>query len=166
MFAVFNSLGTEQNQAVREYLNPTKVPQLFVASGATTFGRDCKQYPYTIGFQPSYQAEGWVYGKYLARTRPGAKVAVLCQNDAYGKDLLAGPQAGLARVEGEGRRGAAVRGDRERHPVAGREPEGLGCERAGALRDAEVRDPGLRLREQARLAAADRQQRRLRPRTS
>jgi len=97
VFAVFNSLGTEQNLAVREYLNVSKVPQLFVASGATTFGRDYEQYPYTIGFQPSYQAEGWVYGKYLARTAPGAKVAVLFQNDDYGKDLLNGLKKGIQR---------------------------------------------------------------------
>jgi branched-chain amino acid transport system substrate-binding protein len=97
VFAVFNSLGTEQNLAVRDYLNASKVPQLFVASGATTFGRDYEQYPYTIGFQPSYQAEGWVYGKYLARTAPGAKVAVLFQNDDYGKDLLSGLKRGIQR---------------------------------------------------------------------
>ncbi len=97
VFAVFNSLGTEQNLPVREYLNEKKVPQLFVASGATTWGRDYAQYPYTIGFQPSYQAEGWVYGKYLARTAPGARVAVLFQNDDYGKDLLGGLKRGLQR---------------------------------------------------------------------
>ena len=73
------------------------MPQLFVASGATTFGQDFKQYPWTIGFQPSYRAEGWIYGKYLARTKPGAKVAVLFQNDEYGKDLLAGLKQGIAR---------------------------------------------------------------------
>ena len=97
VFAVFNSLGTEQNLAVRDYLNAKKVPQLFVATGATTFGRDFKRYPWTIGFQPSYQAEGWIYGRYLARVRPGAKVGVLFQNDDYGKDLLAGLRRGLAR---------------------------------------------------------------------
>jgi ABC-type branched-chain amino acid transport systems, periplasmic component len=97
VFAVFNSLGTVQNIAVRPYLNDNKVPQLFVASGATTWGRDYAQYPYTIGFQPSYQAEGWVYGKYLARTAPGATVAVLFQNDDYGKDLLGGLKRGLQR---------------------------------------------------------------------
>jgi branched-chain amino acid transport system substrate-binding protein len=97
VFAVFNSLGTVQNIAVRPYLNSMKVPQLFVASGATTWGRDYAQYPYTIGFQPSYQAEGWVYGKYLARTAPGATVAVLFQNDDYGKDLLGGLKRGLQR---------------------------------------------------------------------
>jgi branched-chain amino acid transport system substrate-binding protein len=97
VFAIFNALGTEQNLAVRDYLNQKKVPQLFTASGATTFGSDAKQYPYTIGFQPSYQAEGWVLGKYLARTQGAAKVAVLFQNDDYGKDLLNGLKRGMAR---------------------------------------------------------------------
>lgn len=97
VFAIFNALGTEQNEAIRDYLNAQKVPQLFAASGATEFGADVEKYPYTIGFQPSYQAEGWVYGKYLARTQPGARIAVLFQNDAYGKDLLAGLKRGLAR---------------------------------------------------------------------
>ena len=97
VFAIFNSLGTEHNVATRDYLNAARVPQLFVASGATTFGRDYKEYPWTIGFQPSYRAEGWIYGTYLARTRPGAKVGVLLQNDDYGKDLLAGLKQGIAR---------------------------------------------------------------------
>ncbi|MBA3347603.1 MAG: ABC transporter substrate-binding protein, partial [Actinobacteria bacterium] len=97
VFAVFNSLGTEGNLAVRGYLNQRRVPQLFVASGATTFGRDFRRYPWTIGFQPSYEAEGWIYGTFLARTRRGAKVAVLFQNDEYGKDLLAGLRRGIAR---------------------------------------------------------------------
>jgi branched-chain amino acid transport system substrate-binding protein len=97
VFAVFNSLGTEHNQAIRDYLNQAKVPQLFVASGATTFGRDTARYPWTIGFQPSYQAEGWVYGQYIGRTKRGARLAVLYQNDDYGKDLLSGLKRGLAR---------------------------------------------------------------------
>jgi len=97
VFAIFNSLGTEQNIAVREYLNQTKVPQLFVASGATTWGRDAAKYPWTIGFQPSYQAEGWVYGQYVSKTLKKAKIAVLLQNDDYGKDLLAGLKRGLGR---------------------------------------------------------------------
>jgi branched-chain amino acid transport system substrate-binding protein len=97
VFAVFNSLGTEHNLAVRDYLNQSKVPQLFVASGATTWGRDAVKYPWTIGFQPSYQAEGWVYGQYVAKTMRKAKIAVLFQNDDYGKDLLGGLKRGLAR---------------------------------------------------------------------
>jgi len=97
VFAIFNALGTEHNLAIRDYLKAQGVPQLFAASGATTFGADADEYPGTIGFQPSYQAEGVIYGRYLARTRPGARVAVLFQNDDYGKDLLLGLKRGLAR---------------------------------------------------------------------
>ena len=96
VFAIFNSLGTEQNLAIRDYLNATKVPQLFAATGDTSFGAEVARYPYTIGFQPSYQAEGTVLGSYLARSRPKAKIAVLAQNDSYGRDLLVGLKRGLA----------------------------------------------------------------------
>ena len=97
VFAIFNSLGTEHNLAIRDYLNQLKVPQLFAASGATTWGRDAAKYPWTIGFQPSYQAEGWVYGQYVAKNLPKARIAVLFQNDDYGKDLFGGLKRGLAR---------------------------------------------------------------------
>jgi branched-chain amino acid transport system substrate-binding protein len=97
VFAVFNTLGTESNLAIRDYLNQSKVPQLFAASGATTWGRDAAKYPWTIGFQPSYAAEGLVYGQYLARTQKKAKIAVLFQNDDYGKDLLGSLKRGLGR---------------------------------------------------------------------
>ncbi|MFL5940174.1 MAG: ABC transporter substrate-binding protein [Gaiellaceae bacterium] len=97
VFAIFNSLGTEQNLATRAYLNAVKVPQLFVASGATTFGKDYKQYPWTIGYQPNYRAEGTIYGRYVAKTSPKARIGVLYQNDDYGKDLLAGLRNGLAK---------------------------------------------------------------------
>jgi branched-chain amino acid transport system substrate-binding protein len=95
VFAIFNSLGTEQNQATRPYLNALKVPQLFVASGATTWGTDYKQYPWTIGYQPNYRAEGTIYGRYVAKTSPKARIGVLYQNDDYGKDLLKGLTNGL-----------------------------------------------------------------------
>ncbi|HET9675811.1 MAG TPA: ABC transporter substrate-binding protein [Gaiellaceae bacterium] len=95
VFAVFNSLGTEHNLAVRSFLNAAKVPQLFVGSGATTFGRDYRRYPNTIGFLPSYVGEGKVYARHILKTRPTAKIAVLYQNDDYGKDLLSGFKAGL-----------------------------------------------------------------------
>jgi branched-chain amino acid transport system substrate-binding protein len=97
VFAIFNSLGTEQNLATRSYLNALKVPQLFVASGATTFGKDYKQYPWTIGYQPNYRAEGTIYGRYVAKTSPKARIGVLYQNDDYGKDLLAGLRNGLGK---------------------------------------------------------------------
>lgn len=95
VFAIFNSLGTEHNLAVRSYLNSQRVPQVFVGSGASTFGRDYRRYPWTIGYLPSYVAEGRVYAKHILATRPRAKIAVLVQNDDYGKDLLAGFRAGL-----------------------------------------------------------------------
>src|SRR6186997_336250 len=97
VFAVFNTLGTESNLAIRDYLNQMKVPQLFAASGATTWGRDAAKYPWTIGFQPSYAAEGFVYGKYVAGNLKKAKIAVLFQNDDYGKDLLGALKSGLGR---------------------------------------------------------------------
>jgi branched-chain amino acid transport system substrate-binding protein len=96
VFAVFNTLGTGANLAVRDYLNQMQVPQLFVASGATTWGRDAAKYPWTIGFQPSYAAEGLVYGQYIARNVKKAKIAVIFQNDDYGKDLLNALKRGLA----------------------------------------------------------------------
>jgi branched-chain amino acid transport system substrate-binding protein len=97
VFAIFNSLGTEHNLATRPYLNAIKVPQLFVASGATTWGKDYRQWPWTIGYQPNYRAESTIYGRYVARTRPRARVGVLYQNDDYGKDLLAGLRNGLGK---------------------------------------------------------------------
>jgi branched-chain amino acid transport system substrate-binding protein len=95
VFAIFNSLGTEHNLAIRAFLNAAKVPQVFVAAGATTFGAEYKRYPWTIGYLPSYVAEGVIYGKHLLETRPGARVAVLYQADDYGKDLVAGLRKGL-----------------------------------------------------------------------
>jgi branched-chain amino acid transport system substrate-binding protein len=95
VFAIFNSLGTEHNLAVRAYLNAAKVPQLFVGSGATTFGRDHRRYPYTIGFLPSYVGEGKVYARHILANKPKARIGILYQNDDYGKDLLAGFRRGL-----------------------------------------------------------------------
>src|SRR5438270_7051571 len=95
VFAIFNTLGTNGNLAVRDFLNQLKVPQLFVASGAATFGADYKKYPYTIGYIPSYVVEGRVLGRYVVKTKPKAKVAVLYQDDAYGRDLLLGLRGGL-----------------------------------------------------------------------
>jgi branched-chain amino acid transport system substrate-binding protein len=97
VFAIFNSLGTEHNLATRPYLNALKVPQLFVASGATTWGKDYKQWPWTIGYQPNYRAEGTIYGRYITKTAPKSRIGVLYQNDDYGKDLLAGLRNGLGK---------------------------------------------------------------------
>jgi branched-chain amino acid transport system substrate-binding protein len=102
VFAIYNSLGTEHNLAIRPFLNQLKVPQVFPATGATTFGTDHKQYPWTTaGFQPSYIAEGRIYGKAIGQLGKGKKVAVLFQNDDYGKDALNGVKQGL-RFAGRG----------------------------------------------------------------
>jgi branched-chain amino acid transport system substrate-binding protein len=94
-FALVGGLGTEPQTAVRQYLNDNKVPQLFVATGATTFDRDWSTYPWTLGWQPDYEAEGAIYGKYIAKNLPNAKIGVLYQNDDYGNDYLRGLNAGL-----------------------------------------------------------------------
>lgn len=96
VFALFNAHGTEENEAVRGYVNARGVPQLFVDSGASSFGAGAVAHPATIGFRPSARAEGWVLGRFLARTRPGTKVAALVGEDADGRDLLAGFRRGLA----------------------------------------------------------------------
>ena len=133
---MFNSAGTAGSLAVRPYLNTMKVPQLFVASGATTWGRDYATYPYTIGFQPSYQAEGWVYGKYLARTAPGSTIAVLFQNDDYGKDLLGGLKRGLQRSKAKVIAAQPYDVRCGRRLGSDREAEGVRRRHAGHLRDA------------------------------
>jgi ABC-type branched-subunit amino acid transport system substrate-binding protein len=91
---VFNSLGTPSNSAIQKYMNSKKVPQLFVATGATKWN-DPKNFPWTMGWQPSYQSETQIYAKYLLKEKPDAKIAVLYQNDDYGKDYLKGLKDGL-----------------------------------------------------------------------
>jgi branched-chain amino acid transport system substrate-binding protein len=91
---IFNSLGTPSNSAIHKYMNSKKVPQLFVATGATKWN-DPKEFPWTMGWQPSYQSEGHIYAKYLLKEKPDARIAVLYQNDDYGKDYLKGLKDGL-----------------------------------------------------------------------
>jgi branched-chain amino acid transport system substrate-binding protein len=95
VFAIVGSLGTSQNEAIQQYLNQQKVPQLYVSTGATEWGANNKQYPWTVGWQPDYQSESAVYGRYIAANMAGAKVGVLYQNDAFGKDYIAGLEVGL-----------------------------------------------------------------------
>jgi branched-chain amino acid transport system substrate-binding protein len=96
VFAMFNQVGTEQTLATRPYLNQHDVPQLFAGSGAETFAHDYRQYPWTLPYLPSFYAEGKVYGRYIGRTAPRARIAVLFEDSDFGKDLLAGLKAGLA----------------------------------------------------------------------
>src|ERR1700753_426969 len=91
---IFNSLGTPPNSAIHKYMNAKKVPQLFVATGATKWN-DPKDFPWTMGWQPSYQSEARIYAKYILKEKPNAKIAVLYQNDDYGKDYLKGLKDGL-----------------------------------------------------------------------
>jgi branched-chain amino acid transport system substrate-binding protein len=90
VFALFNTLGTPNNLAIWDYVNQQKVPHLFLATGASDWGKDIEAHPYTIGWQPNYVTEAKVYADYLKKEKPNAKVAVLYQNDGYGKDLLGG----------------------------------------------------------------------------
>jgi branched-chain amino acid transport system substrate-binding protein len=91
---VFQTLGTPPNSAIHKYMNTKKVPQLFVATGATKWG-DPKNFPWTMGWQPNYQSEAKIYAAHILDTKPGAKIAVLYQNDDYGKDYLKGFEDGL-----------------------------------------------------------------------
>jgi branched-chain amino acid transport system substrate-binding protein len=94
VLALFNTLGTPPNSAIRDYLNENKVPQLFVATGANKWN-DPKNYPWTIGWQPSYQIEARIYAHYILKNIPDAKIAILYQNDDFGKDYLIGLRDGL-----------------------------------------------------------------------
>ena len=91
---LFNTLGTAPNTAIRGYLNDNKVPQLFVATGADKWN-DPNHYPWTMGWQPSYRIEARIYGRYILNNLPDAKIAVLYQNDDFGKDYLVGLREGL-----------------------------------------------------------------------
>ncbi len=95
VFAMFNGLGTPPQTAVQPYLNQKKVPQLFVATGASKWGLDYKTNPWTIGWQPNYVSESIIYAKHLLNINPNAKIAVLYQNDDYGQDYLDGLTKGL-----------------------------------------------------------------------
>jgi branched-chain amino acid transport system substrate-binding protein len=90
VFAVFGSVGTANNLAIRDYLNAQKVPQLFAADGSQSIGRDFARYPWTMGFLMSYRGEGDVYGKTIARTRPKSRIGVLYENTELGLDMLTG----------------------------------------------------------------------------
>jgi len=96
---IFQSLGTPSNSAIQKYMNDKKVPQLFVATGATKWA-DPKNFPWTIGWQPNYQTESHIYAKYILANKPAAKIGVLYQNDDYGKDYLKGLKDGLGDKAG------------------------------------------------------------------
>src|SRR3954468_13965164 len=94
VLALFQTLGKPSNSAIHKYVNAKKVPHLLLATGATKWA-DPKNYPWTLGFNLSYQAEGQIYAKYLLKNKPDARIAILYQNDDYGKDVLKGVKDGL-----------------------------------------------------------------------
>ena len=94
---MFNMLGTPPCLATRDYLNQNSVPQLFVATGAATFS-DPEHFKWTVGLQPNYQTESSIFGRHILQTKPKAKIAVLYQNDGFGKDYLIGLKAGLGEA--------------------------------------------------------------------
>ena len=96
---IYEPLGTPSNSAIHKYMNAKKVPQLFVATGASKWN-DPQNFPWTMGWQPSYQAEAKIYAAYILKTKPNAKIAVLFQNDDYGKDYLKGFKDGLGAKAG------------------------------------------------------------------
>src|SRR5947199_3002281 len=95
VLAIFNSVGTEHALAIRPYLNDRKVPQLFVGSGVSKLATDHKQYPWSMGYLPSFAGEGTIYGRYIAAHQPTARIAVLYENSDFGKDMLNGLRRGL-----------------------------------------------------------------------
>jgi len=94
VLAIVSSLGTAPNLAIQSYMNAKRVPQIFVASGAGTWD-DPGKFPWTMGFIPSYRTEGRIYGQYIVESEPQAKVAIIYQNDAYGKESAQGMKDGL-----------------------------------------------------------------------
>lgn len=98
VFAIFNSVGTEHVLSVRSYLNQMQVPQLFVGSGLTALAAERRTYPWTMGYLPRFAGEAALYGRYVARTKPKARIAVLHEDSEYGQDMFTGLRDGLGRL--------------------------------------------------------------------
>jgi branched-chain amino acid transport system substrate-binding protein len=98
VFAIFNSVGTEHALAVRPYLNQMRVPQLFVGSGLSALALERKRYPWSMGYLPRFAGEGALYGRYVKRTGPRARIAVLHEDSEYGQDMFAGLRRGLGSL--------------------------------------------------------------------
>ena len=119
VFATVGQLGTEHNLAVRSYLNQQRVPQSLVSTGASYWGLQTKEYPWTTGWQPDYVAEGRIYGAHIKANHNGKKIAVLYQNDDYGKDYLFGVALG-ARASSTPTRTSSLRSRSRSRPPASR----------------------------------------------
>ena len=138
---VFQTLGTPPNTAIHKYMNQKKVPQLFVATGASKWGNP-KEFPWTMGYQPDYHTEAVIYAKHILANVKDPKIAVLMQNDDYGKDYFNGFKEGLGKDADSDRQARHLRGDRS----DGRQPDDpaqeLRRQRVLQHHDAEVRGAG------------------------
>ena len=158
---VFNPLGTPPNTAIQKYMNTKKVPQLFVATGATKWN-DPKDFPWTMGWQPNYQSESQIYAKYILKNNPNAKIGVLYQNDDYGKDYLKGFKDGLgAKAAIDDRAGGKLRGLPADDRLPHRQAEVERRRRLLQHHHAEVRGAGDQEERRDRLEAAALPQQRL-----
>ena len=137
----FNTLGTAPNAAIRQYLNDSKIPQLFVATGASLFA-DPEHFRWTVGFNPSYILEGRIFGKHILATKPNAKVALLYQNDGFGKDYQIGLKEGLGDHADMVIKEASYETSEPSVDFAGGDPSGQRRRRARYCRDAQIRRAG------------------------
>jgi branched-chain amino acid transport system substrate-binding protein len=139
VFALFNTLGTANNIAMWDYLNQQKVPQVYVATGSSAWGADPSKHPWTIGWQPDYVSEARVYASYLKDNKPNAKVAVLYQNDAFGKDLLDGFKSA---IEGSGIQVVAAESYEVTDPTVDPQVSKLATSKADVFLDITTPKPG------------------------
>jgi len=95
---LFQTLGTASNVAIRKYVNSKKIPDIWIGSGASVFANSMKEFPWTIQFQPSYRVEGKMYGQYILKAHPNAKIGILYQNVDLGRDFVAGLRDGLGDI--------------------------------------------------------------------
>ena len=161
VFLVFNALGTPTQTAVQKYHNAKKVPQLFLATGASKWN-DPKAFPWTMGFQPSYRVEARIFAKYILKTKPNAKVAVFYANDDFGKDYVAGLKDDLRRqIFQHHRRRGRLREHRTLDRFPHRQAEGHRRRRVRQYFDAEIRRAGDQEDARARVEADARDDRRL-----
>ena len=149
---IFQPLGTQSNSATQKYMNAKKVPQLFVATGATKWG-DPQNFPWTMGWQPNYQSEGRIYAAYILKNYPNGKIAALWQNDDAGKDQMKGLRDGLGDKAGMIICRQILRGLRSHHRFADRRAEGFRRRHHDDLGGAEGRGAGDPESRRARMEA-------------
>ena len=141
VLAIASPLGTPTNSAIWHYMNQNKVPQLFVATGATKWD-DPKGHPWTIGWQPNYQSEGRIYAAYILKEKPDGKIGVLYQNDDFGKDYLKGVNDGLGDKAVDDCRQGVLRDHRPDRRLAGHRHEGGGLRCLRQYGHPQIRRPG------------------------